>query len=59
MAGAAVWTIIVTRRQPHIFPFFVAPIALVEVAEEVLFFLHGRSSTLNARNSGTVIGSLS
>ena len=52
MSGAAMWAIVVTRGRPHILPFFVAPVALVIVAEEVLL-LHGKLSFLNARNFGT------
>jgi hypothetical protein len=51
MSGAAMWAIVVTRGRPHILPFFVAPVALVKVAEEVLGF-HGKLSFLNARNFG-------
>ena len=43
MSGAAMWAIVVTRCRPHILPFFVAPVALVIVAEEVLL-LHGQLS---------------
>src|SRR5438876_6219285 len=50
MSGAAMWAIVVTRGRPHILPFFVAPVALVIVAEEVLL-LHGKFSFLNARTS--------
>jgi hypothetical protein len=52
MSGAAMWAIVVTRCRPHILPFFITPVALVKVAEEVLL-LHGKFSFLNARNSGT------
>src|SRR5947209_1083205 len=52
MSGAAMWAIVVARCRPDILPFFVAPVALVIVAEEVLL-LHGKFSFLNARHSGT------
>ncbi len=52
MSGAAMWAIVVTRCRPHILPFFVAPVALVKIAEEAVFF-HGSSRFLNARNFGT------
>lgn len=58
MPGAAARTIVVTYCRPHIHPFVVAAVALVEVPKEGLCF-HGRFSTLKALNSETVIGSLS
>jgi hypothetical protein len=47
MSGATMWAVVVARGRPHILPFFVAPVALVIVAEEVLL-LHGMLSFLNA-----------
>src|ERR1700682_949998 len=49
MSGAAVWAIVITRCRPHILPFFLAPVALVKVAEEVRL-LHGSSPS----SSGTL-----
>src|ERR1700676_5271326 len=44
MSGSAMWAIVVTRCRPHILPFFLAPVALVEVAEEVLRLMSGVGS---------------